>query len=93
MRCEFTDLLVEHCAHCKGKVDPEVDEVDPMEGARLIDMGDEKEHSPRAFQAEYPGTCLHCGNHIEPGEFIMGVLKDATHWSDGFKGYAHEMCP
>lgn len=90
MRCEFTDLEQEHCAHCKGKIDPDVEAVDPLEGVRLADKHDD--HLPRAFIATFPGTCLMSGDPIAPGEFIVGVLRDPDSWSGGFKGYRHEEC-
>lgn len=91
MKCEWSDLERESCAHCQGsKADPDVEAIDPLEGARVSDKHDE--HGQRAFAAQHRGTCLHCGDPIEPGQFILGRLADPDAWSGGFKGYYHEDC-
>jgi hypothetical protein len=90
MRCEWSDLEVEHCAHCRGKADPDVEAIDPLEGVRLSDKHDV--HESQAFPASERMTCGSCGVAIEAGEYIRGVLAGRL-WSDGFAYYVHEECP
>ncbi|MEU4172134.1 hypothetical protein AB0F46_35285 [Streptomyces sp. NPDC026665] len=55
-RCEFTELPVDGCAHCRGHTTNPAPDVPPA--ARPW------------FQAIYPGTCAVCGSPFNSGTAI-----------------------
>lgn len=76
-RCEFSDMLVSQCAHCRagGKILPPPDVERPSQPARTP-------YGPLFFARHY-GPCSGCETKIIPDDTIR---------ADGTGGYLHEDC-
>lgn len=67
-RCELTELITAHCAHCRGVTGAD---------AELL------AHRKRLLQrrgwtaAIYAGTCSGCGDWYAPG---TAIRRDGTEW-------------
>lgn len=63
IRCDYSDLPVNQCAHCLGHQNPEQQAA--ADRTELLTR-------PCWIPAQYPGTCATCGEHFEPGTPIIG---------------------
>lgn len=56
VRCDFTDMLSDQCAHCLGHLTrPAADVVETV---------------GQSFPSRYPGRCAGCDGHIAEGDLI-----------------------
>ena len=63
-RCDWSDLLVRDCAHCRGLT---LDD-------KLIDTPAERWGNH--FEARYPGVCAECGGTFPAGQRIIRFGDD-----------------
>lgn len=67
-RCELTELITSHCAHCKGSTGG--DEELLAHRAQLLQR--------RGWiPARYAGTCSACGDWYSPG---VAIHRDGDDW-------------
>lgn len=76
-RCELTELLADHCAHCLGHTDPSIGNPQPHRYPADTDS------PPTTTAAIYRSQCPNCDETISIGDTIVltgGTGAVGGHW-------------